>query len=319
MRYWLKQNEATGIYYLWDYAAPKSSTGDDFDGRAYAFATYGQGAEEVGRVLRACQAFFDCATIVACPGSGTGATVLQGLCDNDISFTPIRSRGRSKLIVGGEKKRLKIKRARRQVERALVVAELVDSGHTLDVYCHLTREHGAAETVPFAVGHTPGAARSTGILYVAEENCRLNQAELAQFLGISKRWVQKLVRRGVLPAPVHRQYDSDKAAGAYIRYLQEVRQRKGRSYIAEKTRLTKEQADEKALKNEMLRSRLIPVDQVRQVWAKHLLKVRTKFESLPDRLGPEIAAMERVPEIEAYLRRQIYAVLNELAASQVEE
>lgn len=319
MLYRLQQNEETGIYYLWDYTAPQSSQGEEYDGRAYDFATYGQGAEEVGRVLEACRAFFEADTLVACPGPGTEATVLQGLCDTHITFTPTARRRRGRPTATSEKKRLKIKRTRQQIHRSLLVAEVADTGRNLALYSQLVEEKGAGEVVPLAIGHTPGIARPAGVLHIGGSNGHLDQASLAQFLGVTARRVQQLVKKEILPAPRRRQYDLHKAARAYIRYLQETRHQGERSYTEEKTRLTKEQADEKQLKNELLRGLLIPADQVREVWAGHIISAKTKLLGLPAKLGPEVVGMDNLPEIQAYLKSHITEILDDLAASQVEE
>lgn len=320
MLYRLQKNEETGIHYLWDYTAPQSDPGAEYDGRAYAFSTYGQGAEEVGRVLEACRALFEADTLVACPGPATGRTVLQGLCDGLITFTPTGRRRRGRITTAAEKKRLTIKGTRQEIHRALLVAEVADTGRSLEVFSQLAMEKGAGEVVPLALGHTPGIASPAGLIYLGGENDSTDLAGLALHLGISQRRVQQLVKNEVLPAPRRRQYDALKTSRAYIRYLQDNRQGEGqKSYTEEKTRLTKEQADEKQLKNELLRAQLIPADQVREVWAGHIIHAKTKLLGLPAKLGPEVVAMDSLPEVQAYLKRHINEVLNDLAYSQVEE
>jgi hypothetical protein len=319
MFYRLRQNEETGIYYLWDYTGQAPDPGEEGAAKAFAFAAYGQGAEEVGRVLTACRVFLEADTLVACPGPEVGATVLQGLCDSHIVFTPTARRRRGRPTAASERKRLRIKGTRKKIQRALLVAEVADTGHTLALFAQLTQEKGAAEVVPLAIGHTPGIARPAGLLQLRERNGHTDLANLADHLALSQRRVQQLVKEEILPAPKRQRYDLNKATRAYIRYLQETAKHGPTSYTEEKTRLTKEQADEKALKNELARAQLIPADQVREVWAGHIIHAKTKLLGLPAKLGPELAAMDRPPEIQAYLRRQITEILNDLAASRVEE
>jgi phage terminase Nu1 subunit (DNA packaging protein) len=262
---------------------------------------------------------FEADTLVACPGPETGATVLQGLCDTHITFAPTARRRRGEITAASEKKRLKIKGSRQEIHRALLVAEVADTGRTLEVFSQLAREKGAGEVVPLAIGHTPGIARPAGMLYLGGSDGRTDLAGIAQHLALSQRRVQQLIKEEILPAPERRQYDLHKSARAYIRYLQTNRQEGSRSYTEEKTRLTKEQADECELKNELMRGQLIPADQVREVWAGHIIAAKTKLLGLPAKLGPEIATMVQLPEIQAYLRRHLNEILNDLAASQVEE
>jgi hypothetical protein len=320
MLYRLQQNQETGIYYFWDYTG-QTVDGEADAGRAHAFAAYGHGAEEVGRLLTACKVLFEADTLVACPGPDLGATVLQGLCDKHITFTPTARRPRGRFNATTERGRLKIKGTRKRIRRALLVAELAASGQTHAVYADLTLAKGAGEVVPLAIGHAPGIATSAHVIYMGDDNGSTDLAGLADHLHISKRRVQQLVKSEVLPAPDKRLYNKAAAAGAYIRYLQEHGgNAEGlRTYTEEKTRLTKEQADEKALKNAIQRGRLLPVDQVREVWAGHIINAKTKFLALPAKLGPEILSMEQISEVQAYLRRHINEVLDDLAASQVEE
>lgn len=319
MLYRIQQNEETGIYYLWEHTGQGAEPDGEHDGRAHAFAAHGQGAEEVGQVLAICKAYFEADTLVACPGPGKKATVLQDLCNTHITFTPTARRRRGRPSAASEKKRLRIKGTRQQIRRALLVAELADTGNTLAIFAELAREKGAAEVVPFAIGHTPGIARPIGFISLGRKNGRVDLAGLARHLGIGKRRVQQLIKSEILPPPKGQRYDKDKATRAYIRFLRDHGNLGLKSYTEEKTRLTKAQADEKELKNDLLRAQLIPADQVHEVWAGHIIHAKTKFLALPDKLGPEIAAMDKVPEIKAYLRRFINEILNDLAASQVEE
>lgn len=305
MLYQIQQNEETGIFYLWDDIAQETAQNLE--------------AEEVAQLLTACRAFFGADTLVACPGPGLESSPLQALCDDEIAFTPTARRRRGRPTAASEKKRLKIKGTRKPIRRALLVSELADSGNHLAVFAELAREKGAGEVVPLALGGIPGAARTVGAIYLGGENGHTDLAGLAHHLGLGKRRVQQLIKSEVLPPPKKQRFDKDMATRAYIRFLRDHGNLSLKSYTEEKTRLTKEQADEKALKNELLRAQLIPADQVREVWAGHIVNAKTKFMALPDKLGPEIMTMQNLPEVQAYLRRHINEILTDLADSQMEE
>jgi terminase small subunit / prophage DNA-packing protein len=304
MLYQIQQNEENGIYYPFDDIG--QATAQDLD------------AEEVGQLLTACRVFFGADTLVACPGPGLETTPLQEICDDLISFTPTARRRRGRPTAASEKKRLKIKGTRKQIRRALLVSELADSGNHLAVFAELAREKGAGEVVPLALGGAPGPARTVGAIYLGGQNGHTDLAGLAQHLGLGRRRVQQLVKSEILPAPKKQRFDKDQATRAYIRFLRDHGSLSLKTYTEEKTRLTKEQADEKALKNAIQRGRLLPVDQVREVWAGHIINAKTKFLALPAKLSPEILSMEQISEVQAYLRRHINEVLDDLAASQVE-
>lgn len=105
------------------------------------------------------------------------------------------------------------------------------------------------------------------------------QAEIAAHLDLSDRWVRTLMADSILPGSKGRGgYSIDDCRLAYIRYLrnQASRQTEHESPIGadpdsieyQRLRLTREQADNMALKNEQARAKLVPIELLTAILAR---------------------------------------------------
>lgn len=87
----------------------------------------------------------------------------------------------------------------------------------------------------------------------------------------------------------------------------------GDSYQAERTRLTKAQADKAELEAAELARELVRAEDVKLTWGEMIAAVRAKLLSLPSKLAPQVAPPGRVAEAQALAEAMIYEALSELA------
>ncbi len=140
--------------------------------------------------------------------------------------------------------------------------------------------------------------------------------DVANHLGVSGKYVQDLLQKGILERQPRNSYDLDACREAYISNLREVaagRAANGSLDLGEeRARLAKEQADAKEMENDILRGDLVYIADVADVAEKQFAKVRSKLLSVPTKAAPEAAACATVKEVQALLERAITEALNDL-------
>lgn len=110
-------------------------------------------------------------------------------------------------------------------------------------------------------------------------------AEVAGLFGKSSRWIAELRAKGVMPADgaTLREF-----VDAWIEY--QTGSGEAGDLEAERTRLTKEQADAQELRNAQLRRELLPADQVANAMQAVLTNFRRRALGLPNNLAQRLAA-----------------------------
>lgn len=139
------------------------------------------------------------------------------------------------------------------------------------------------------------------------------RAELAALFGKSERWIGELRSRGTLPADGATLAENIEAWFAY----QLGEQGGDIDYNAEKARLTKEQADAAAMKNEALRGRLLQREAVTAAVQSAFVRVRARLLAIPAKAAPLVFQAPAIAEVEAKLTDSVHEALAELAATQV--
>ena len=138
--------------------------------------------------------------------------------------------------------------------------------------------------------------------------------ELADILGVTPRWINRLTTDGILTKIERGQYRLCKSVQNYVSESnQQKEEKKVNAYDTEKTLLTRAQREKaeielKALKNEMYNSNeIVPVIQ------GLLLNVRNRLLAVPQRVAPQCTVATDLLEVEEFIKAEIYEALNELS------
>lgn len=142
----------------------------------------------------------------------------------------------------------------------------------------------------------------------------LRQEAFANFIGLSARRVSTLTKEGVFEL-TDEGYAFGKSAQAYIKYLQERANGKG------KTTTTAERAKNKKLIAEAERAELelaikkgeyVEVGEVKEAWVTMVSRFKSKMLALPTKLAASCYGKSK-PQIQAEAKAGIREALEELA------
>lgn len=144
----------------------------------------------------------------------------------------------------------------------------------------------------------------------------VSQAEFARIMGCARSWVTSLKTQGRLvltddgrvlveasKARIAGSNGADERAAITTPAIKDARER--REHI--EAQLKQMDLDERMAK-------LMPTDQVISAVSSAAVTLRTRLESLPDVLAPQLAAMGNEQEIRAFLAEEIEGLLAELSA-----
>lgn len=136
--------------------------------------------------------------------------------------------------------------------------------------------------------------------------------QLGEVLGLNERTVRELVSRGIVAKNGRNRYDLFPSVLAYVEHLRTVAAGRGgeaASYdlTRERARLAKEQADERELKNAILRGELVEAEAVKREWSDILRGVRSRVLSVPSRVRQSLPHLtgHDVERIDSELRRAL--------------
>ena len=87
------------------------------------------------------------------------------------------------------------------------------------------------------------------------------------------------------------------------------------NFQAERTRLTKAQADKAEIEAAELARELVRTEDVKLTWGELVAAVRAKLLSLPSKLAPLLAPPGKVAEAQALAETMVHEALSELAGS----
>lgn len=139
---------------------------------------------------------------------------------------------------------------------------------------------------------------------------------------MSERQITRLIDRGVTPQPKGKGgYDLKACNHGYIRYLRASKTGQGSDgeaidLLDEKARLTREQADQVALKNAHMRGELAPIELVGWTISKACAQMAAILETIPAKLKramPSLGAAEM--EI---IKKEIVKVQNLAADAEID-
>jgi phage terminase Nu1 subunit (DNA packaging protein) len=143
---------------------------------------------------------------------------------------------------------------------------------------------------------------------------------ISKLLDLTPQRVTQLVNEGIIPRKERGRYELVPVVQAYIKYLRERSLKSdvhGDDYNAHRTRLTKAKADLAEMEKAQIEEQLIPADDVERVWIEVSQNMRQKLLALPQRAAPECYAAEKLVEVKAILKEQVYDALQEIAEIEV--
>ena len=131
--------------------------------------------------------------------------------------------------------------------------------------------------------------------------------------GITWRRYRQLASDDVVPPVIKGKIDFVEASRRLIEYYRGRAEAGGSlSLTDERTRLTRINADRKALELEKLRGETIDTEKAQKVWASVMMNIVNKMEIIPAKLPPLVFGLT-IPEIKAVVERMMYEVRNEIA------
>jgi len=152
----------------------------------------------------------------------------------------------------------------------------------------------------------------------------VNQSKLCEILGMSPMTINRLQDQGF---PVVSRGDGRKAnqydTAACVTWLVERERRKVAtlpdgeviSLEAERTRLTKEQADKIEMENAVRRGEMVSADHVAALWANVLVNCKTRLLAIPTRAAPLVLGCKTMPQARDVIERFIFEALHDLSTS----
>lgn len=132
----------------------------------------------------------------------------------------------------------------------------------------------------------------------------ISQGEAATRLGISTAWVRELTRREVLSRNEDGTYPWPKIQEEHEAFQDEAEDERGagfgdEGYEKARARLTKEKADTAEMENRRRRGELVEMDDVERMTRAPLERVALVIDNTPNRYGPILAKMAKVPLAQA--------------------
>lgn len=149
----------------------------------------------------------------------------------------------------------------------------------------------------------------------------LTGATAAVLAGMSERHFRRLLKDGTGPAQAPNGTHPPEQFREWMRarWADEaglgVDGRPADSFQAERTRLTKAQADKAEIEAAELARELVRTEDVKLTWGELVAAVRAKLLSLPSKLAPLLAPPGKVAEAQALAETMVHEALSELAGS----
>lgn len=138
-------------------------------------------------------------------------------------------------------------------------------------------------------------------------------ATIAQFLDLTERRVNQLVKEGVLPRADRGKYPFLGCVKGYIKYLRAMANDGSLSLTDERTRLTRAQAEGEEMKVKALKGDLIHRDTAERVWEDVIVACRSRLLSMPSKVAPIVVHCKTIPEIRDKIESLVHEALNELS------
>lgn len=157
------------------------------------------------------------------------------------------------------------------------------------------------------------------------EDVNVGAAELADFFGATTQTVRDLTSKGIVVRVGHGRYMLRASNRAYIAHLRA--QAAGRAasddndgppdLARERALLARTQREGQAMKNAVLRGKLLPVEDVEEVVGAVLDATRAKMQALPSKLAPRCVGLEGLAQARDILTAGVTEAYEELSNTPV--
>ncbi len=150
-------------------------------------------------------------------------------------------------------------------------------------------------------------------------------AELAEWLGVSDRLIRQMAERTIIRRTAPNRYELQSSVRACVTHLRE--QAAGRAsqddeggtpdLPKERALLARAQREGQNMKNAVLRSELLPADDVEEVVGLVLDATRARYLALPTKGAPLCVGLADLNAARAVLTQLVHDALTELASTAV--
>jgi phage terminase Nu1 subunit (DNA packaging protein) len=170
------------------------------------------------------------------------------------------------------------------------------------------------ESVKAYYDQRQGKAPSSNVVENGDPLARsVSSSELADLLGISPRWVQKLTVDGTLKKNAEDRYGLAEAVQGYCEYLRGATKSNQGDLDAETLRLTRAKADKAEISVEMLLGETVRIEAVGQMWGDLVTVFRSRMLGLPNKMAAILALKEDPAEIRNLIMEEVRDALEDLA------
>lgn len=150
----------------------------------------------------------------------------------------------------------------------------------------------------------------------------VSEIELADYLGLSDRRIRQLFKQGVVIKSKRGKYDLKASIKSYLNFLRAKDEETKKNESLEKLKISKEA---ETLMHERLKKRKTELqvlqlekkmhtsEDVEFFWNAMVMTAKSKITAIPVKCAPLLLGIEDRREAQAILKREIDAVLNELA------
>lgn len=160
--------------------------------------------------------------------------------------------------------------------------------------------------------------------------------EVSEALGYSGRWLDQLVEDGAVKRPVDGEWDALEVAKGIIAFqkaamdrmradlasktaaLQRATNSDGSAKAAEELRKIRLQSDKAELELAAKQGKLVPIEQVAEVWQSAVLIMKTRLNAIAARAAPRAHAAVSIAAAESEIRGEIDQALEALGKVSVE-
>lgn len=130
--------------------------------------------------------------------------------------------------------------------------------------------------------------------------------ECAELLGVSRATFYNMVKAGRLPKGDGGAYRLVEVIRAYVANASD-----DDNLTAQKTRLTRAQADKAELELDTMRGKLLKVEDVKKIWSKEIINAKSKLLSMASKLAPQLVGLDAAT-IGARIKAEVTTALGEL-------
>lgn len=150
---------------------------------------------------------------------------------------------------------------------------------------------------------------------------------VAKACNLEVRRIHQLAKEGIIPRDARGEYELGACMSAYIRYLQQVIEKRTTPAASEsatalrdqKRRLVQLQADEKEHEVKLLRRQVIRVEDSTRELERILFRLRSGITGMPGKYAPRLTGIETVPEAQARLEQVSDDLMLDLQRSAAED